>query len=76
LIDFVKKSMIYAQIARRHLRGFAGLVRDHHASGADLSGWLFDWSDQVQPAYMPFELTLGEDARIIGRVAQRITRYL
>jgi hypothetical protein len=28
------------------------------------------------PAYMPFELTLGEDARIIGRVAQRITRYL
>jgi phage repressor protein C with HTH and peptisase S24 domain len=28
------------------------------------------------PAYTPFELTLGDDAKIIGRVAQRITRYL
>jgi hypothetical protein len=28
------------------------------------------------PAYRPFELTLGQDARIIGRVAQRITRHL
>jgi hypothetical protein len=28
------------------------------------------------PVYSQFELTLGEDARIIGRVAQRITRYL
>jgi SOS-response transcriptional repressor LexA len=27
-------------------------------------------------AYSPFELTLGEEAKIIGRVAQRITRYL
>jgi Peptidase S24-like len=28
------------------------------------------------PVYSQFELTLGKDARIIGRVAQRITRYL
>jgi hypothetical protein len=28
------------------------------------------------PAYAPFELTLGKDAKIIGRVARRITRYL
>jgi hypothetical protein len=28
------------------------------------------------PAYAPFELTLGKDARIISRVVQRITRYL
>jgi hypothetical protein len=28
------------------------------------------------PAYTPFELTLGEDARIIGRVVQKVTRFL
>jgi phage repressor protein C with HTH and peptisase S24 domain len=28
------------------------------------------------PLYTSFELELGKDARIIGRVAQRITRYL
>jgi hypothetical protein len=28
------------------------------------------------PVYSPFELTLGEDARIIGRVVQKVTRFL
>jgi hypothetical protein len=28
------------------------------------------------PAYTPFDLTLGEDARIIGRVIQKVTRFL
>ena len=28
------------------------------------------------PTYPPFELTLGSDARIIGRVAHRVTRHL
>jgi hypothetical protein len=28
------------------------------------------------PVYTPFELELGKEANIIGRVAQRITRYL
>jgi phage repressor protein C with HTH and peptisase S24 domain len=28
------------------------------------------------PAYTPFELTLGEEAKIIGRVVQKITRHL
>jgi len=28
------------------------------------------------PDYSPFELTLGEDASIIGRVVQKVTRFL
>jgi len=28
------------------------------------------------PAYTPFELTLGQEAEIIGRVGQKITRHL
>jgi hypothetical protein len=28
------------------------------------------------PLYTSFELELGKDARVIGRVAQRISRYL
>jgi phage repressor protein C with HTH and peptisase S24 domain len=30
----------------------------------------------ANPPYAPFELTLGTEARIIGRVAHRLTRYL
>ena len=28
------------------------------------------------PVYSPFELTLGDDAKIIGRVVQQVTRFL
>jgi phage repressor protein C with HTH and peptisase S24 domain len=30
----------------------------------------------ANPRYPPFELTLGKDARIVGRVAHRFTRHL
>jgi SOS-response transcriptional repressor LexA len=28
------------------------------------------------PHYRPFEVTLGKDAKIIGRVVQKVTRHL